>query len=406
MSVDFDPVKVGPRRRRVDPVRVLFLTVVLGLTLAIIKPWAPNATRDVPAPSVAVAPPATSSSGSPTPAPTARITRTAVSTDGSAPDWAEVAPVIKFHDQLGVRAILAARRPNVGSPATPRFQERWSRITPDLAGVDTAYVARDDQSIVALGVTFPPDVAPLDVRIWRLHANDELEWIDARPLEPADPVGAVTFAQVGASGTNSTAWPAGHYRIDILAEDTIHRIALQIPGRFGSVPAPDEWRQVDADATGPEASDPSAVRAGPFATVDGVGVPLATTTGPRMTEEEAWRRVHAEEMAGLGVSVVASASLPRATGLGVMLTSHAGVRLAIVRRVAPDAHFFATPMFGGISGSQGRTPWIAFAPRGGGFWPPGVYAITVRWTDATGLHAETWHVELRPGPKRDAVQTY
>jgi hypothetical protein len=81
-----------------------------------------------------------------------------------------------------------------------------------------------------------------------------------------------------------------------------------------------------------------------------------------------------------------------------MLTSHASVRLAIVRRLAPDANFLAQPMMGGISESQGRTPYLVFAPRGGGAWPPGVYAITVRWTDAGGLHVETWHVELTPGP--------
>jgi hypothetical protein len=34
-------------------------------------------------------------------------------------------------------------------------------------------------------------------------------------------------------------------------------------------------------------------------------------------------------------------------------------------------------------------------------WPPGVYAITVHWNDPAGVHAETWHVELRPGPIRD-----
>jgi hypothetical protein len=403
VSVDFDPVKLGPRRRRIDPVRVLILTVAAALAVAIVKPWAPSPTTDGPGPSVAAAPPSVPPSGSPTPGPTARTTRTAVSTGVPAPTWAEVAPIITAHDTLGVRAILVARRPNVGNPANPRFQEHWSRTTPDLAGVATAYVTRDEQSIVALGITFPTDAAPLDVRIWRLHANDQFEWIDARPLEPTDPIGAFTFAKVGPSGSDSESWPSGHYRIDILAEDAVHRIALQIPGRFGSVPAPDEWPQTLVNLVGPEESDPSAVRVGPFATVDGVAVPLATRTGALMTEEEEWRRVHAEDQAGLGASVVASAHLPRATGLGVMLTSHAGVRLAIVRRIAPDARFSAAPMLGGISESQGRTPWVAFAPRGGGMWPPGVYAITVRWTDPGGLHVETWHVELRPGPGADSV---
>ena len=121
-----------------------------------------------------------------------------------------------------------------------------------------------------------------------------------------------------------------------------------------------------------------------------------------MSDEEAWRTVLGES-GGLGRTAVATAYLPRATGLGVMLTNHAGVRLAIVRRLAPDARFLAAPMLGGISAVQGRTPWIAFAPRSGGAWPPGVYAITVHWTDPAGLHEETWHVELRPGPPAEPV---
>ena len=101
--------------------------------------------------------------------------------------------------------------------------------------------------------------------------------------------------------------------------------------------------------------------------------------------------------------MVATASLLRATGLGVMLTNHASIQLADVRRIAPDARFQAGPMVGGISNTQGGTPWVAFAPRAGGAWPPGVYAITVQWTDSTGRHDKTWHVELRPGLLGSAV---
>jgi hypothetical protein len=396
VSVDFDPVKIGPRPRRVDPVRALIVVVVAGLTLAIVKPWAFSATPEAPPQPVAVVPPSSSPSGSPTPAPTARIAQTAVSTGVPAPTWAEVGPVIRAHDEWGVRAILVARRPNVGTPANPRFQERWGRSQPDLAGVDTAYIARDDQSIVALGITFPPGVAPQDARIWRLHTNDEYEWIPAVPLEPADPAGSFTFARSGPDGQGTQAWAAGNYRIDVLTADMVYRMALQVPGRFGSVPAPDDWPPTEVNLVGPELSSHAGVRAGPFATMDGFAVPLATEGSALLSDEEAWRTV-IDETGGLGRTTVATAYLPRATGLGVMLTSHAGVRLAIVRRIAPDAKFFAQPMLGGISEVQGRTPWIAFAPRGGGAWPPGVYAITVRWTDPAGLHVETWHVELRPG---------
>jgi hypothetical protein len=400
VSVDFDPVKVGPRPRRIDPVRALILAIVVGLAVAIVKPWSLNATPDAPAPPVAVSEtsPSVAPSGSPTAATTARTVPTPVSTGVPAPTWDEVAPVIEKHDAWGVRAILVARRPNVGTPATPRFLERWSRTTPNSSTVEIARVARDDQAIVALGITFPSDIEPLDMRIWRLHTNDETEWIDARPLHPADRDGSFTFVRSDPAG-GSLSWPAGHYRVDLLAADQLYSIAVQVPGRFGFVPAPDDWPPTaEANLVPPDVSDPSGVRSGPFATVDGIGVPLGTQPSELMSDEEAWRTVIAGA-GGLGRTAVATAYLPRATGLGVMLTNHAGVRLAIVRRIAPDARFLAAPVLGGISETQGRTPWVAFAPRAGGAWPPGVYAITVRWTDPAGLHAETWHVELQPGPE-------
>jgi hypothetical protein len=401
VSVDFDPVKVGPGRRRIDPVRALIVAVVLGLTVAIVKPWAAIPTPDAPGPSVsALVPPSAGPSEAPTPAPTTRAASTVVSTSLPAPTWDELAPVIRSHDRWGVRAILVARRASPGTPVNPRFQERWSRTTRDLDGADTAYVARDDQSVIALGVTFPRDLEGLDARIWRLHSNDELEWIDARPLDRTDRNGSFTFVRSGPDGEGIETWASGRYRIDILGADALYRIAVEIPGRFGSVPAPDAWPATEADLVGPEESDPSGVQIGPFATVDGIGVPLAARPNPPMSEEEAWRQ-SIGGMGGFGGSIVATAYLPRATGLGVMLTNHAVVSLAIVRRIAPDATFQAAPTPGGISQLRGRTPYVAFATRTGGAWPPGVYAITVRWTDPSGVHAQTWHVELRPGPDSD-----
>ena len=397
MSVDFDPVKIGPRRRRVDPVRALIVVVVLGLVVAIVKPWSLNAAPDAPAPPVAVAEtsPSVAPAGSPTAAPTSRTVR-APSTGVPAPTWDEVAPVIEKHDAWGVRAILVARRPNVGTPASPRFLERWSRTTPNSSTVEIARVARDDQAIVALGITVPSDIEPLAMRIWRLHANDETEWVAARPLDLADRDGSYTFLRSDPAGA-SPSWPAGHYRVDLLAADQLYSIAVQVPGRFGSVPAPDDWPATEVNLVGPAESDPSGVQIGPFATVDGIGVPLLTRPHDLMSEEEAWRQNIGGPQGASGADV-ATAYLPRATGLGVMLTNHAAVRLAIVRRIAPDPRFLAAPMLGGISALRGRTPYIAFAPRAGGAWPPGVYAITVRWTDAVGLHDRTWHIELRPGP--------
>ena len=81
-------------------------------------------------------------------------------------------------------------------------------------------MARNDEEIVALGITFPSDVEPLDMRIWRLHANEQVEWIDARPLAPADRDGSFTFVRSGSDG-GVEAWLAGHYRVDLLAADQL-----------------------------------------------------------------------------------------------------------------------------------------------------------------------------------------
>ena len=39
MSVEFEPVKLGQRRRRLDPVRFGAIAMVVALMLAVLKPW-------------------------------------------------------------------------------------------------------------------------------------------------------------------------------------------------------------------------------------------------------------------------------------------------------------------------------------------------------------------------------
>ena len=144
-------------------------------------------------------------------------------------------------------------------------------------------------------------------------------------------------------------------------------------------------------------SDPSAVLSGPFATVDGEGLPLDVTPVDPLDETSAWA---ASEAPGSLVRrpTIVRVFLPRATGLGVMLTSHARIQSAGIARLAPDANLAPSTEVGGVSFNHGGTPWVGFAAPGGGAWPPGVYALTVSWSDGDGTHKDTWHVELRPGP--------
>jgi hypothetical protein len=404
VSIDFDRVKVDPARRRLDPARVVIVVVAIGLAVAIVKPWTLGPTPDAKPPPVALAEASASvaASGRPSASPATEIALPPTSSGIPAPTWAEVAPIIETHDAWGVRAILLARRPSLGIPASPRFVERWTRTTPNSSTVEIARVARDDQVVVALGVTVPSGIEPLDMRVWKLGANDVTRWIDGHSLDRTDRDGSFTFIRSDPAG-GALSWPAGHYRVDLLAADGSYSIAVQIPGRFGIVPAPDDSTSgIQVNVLAPDASDPSGVQFGPFAMVDGVGVPLEASQQASMSDEEAWRMIVEDEVTG-GSSRVASEYLPRASGLGVMLTNHADVTFAAIARLAPDARVSVAPMIGGISELRGQTPWVAFAPRAGGVWPPGVYAITVGWTDPAGWHRGTWHVELRPGPTRDVT---
>ncbi len=188
----------------------------------------------------------------------------------------------------------------------------------------------------------------------------------------------------------------GHYRIDLLIGERIDRITIQIPGRFGTVSEPDAWPAGVADLIRARDGDPSNVRRGPFVLVDGIGVPIASRSAQPLSELEAWTASTRADR--LRPGPVFAAYLPRATGIGALLTPHADIESAELRRVAPGALDEGPLMFGGISAWQGGTPFIIFAPAAGGAWPPGVYELSLRWTDDRRKHDSTWHLELRPGP--------
>jgi hypothetical protein len=258
-------------------------------------------------------------------------------------------------------------------------------------GAETATVGRTADPISMLGVTSPRDEVPRDVRIWRIHQFDQLEWIDASPIasEPSD--ASLLFIRPGLDGDTLTPWQPGQYRAEVLLADGIHRLWILVPDPFGVVPPLDTWTQ-DRPAIEASASDPSAITTGLFATVDGVGIPLPARQTGQLDDDAAWL-----DLSDGANDVIATAYLPRASGLGVMLTSHAAVSSATIQRLAPEARFDAPEAIGGISESQGGTPYVLFAAPDGTTWTPGVYAISVAWSDGAGAHVGTWHVELRPG---------
>ena len=395
-SAEFKPIKLGPRRRRIDPVAIGLVAVVAALGLAVVKPWGGGA------PGIAAVP-----SSAPPPASAAPPV---ISTRGALvpPTWSDVLPVISRRTEWGIRTIVigAATAPSAATPsaATPssaaskRYAERW--VAADFRGLDhaSAVVNGDDGAIVALGVTFPKDETPLAVRIWLDHSGGELEWMDAQSIDAVPAHGAYLFLRRSVAGAAVRSWGPGRYRVDVLLGKRIRRITVEIPDRTGVVPDPVAWPNDDARARVFNASALNGLPLGLFAEVGGAMVPLASSAGPELDETRAWLDVDPAATGPEPRSFVARTFQPHAFGLGVVLPPWSMVRSAVLRRLAaPDAT--SAPLVDGfITGSGSAISFVAFAPTGGAAWRPGVYALSVAWSDGDGAHDRAWHVELRPGP--------
>jgi hypothetical protein len=385
VSVEFDPQRLDRGRRRFEPAVIGAVVVVIAIVAAIAKPWDSAPMTPQPEASQAAV---TTTERPPSPTPTPRATQ-------AAPDWIAVTNAVTEHDAWGVTAILGHTPGAAGAtPVTPPpYTELWTPTSKDASGADTAVISRDGAEIAALGITVPDGVQPRGVRFWRLHQSNEFEWINAARIDNQAASHAPLLVRMPLlDGVVSVPWEAGQYRADVLTGNGIHRISVVIERQFGDVPGLDDWPIRTADTVAATASDPSAIRVGLFATVDGGAVSIPARESTPLGEAGAWR-----DLAAAGDSAVAAIYLPRATGLGVMLTSHAAVREATIRRLAPEPLSDPPRASGGISEAQGRTPYVVFAAPDAGVWAPGVYAVTVDWDDAAGAHHGTWHVELRPG---------
>ncbi len=385
MSVEFEPVKLGPRRRRVDPVAIGALVVAIGLVAAVFKPWDAGAAAEVtPGPSGL-----DELSG---PRSTAAVALPRILTLGTTllPSWEEIRTVVRPHDAWGIRAIVMK----------PSAAERWYPLLNDSEDIEERVdVDPDDGSVVGLGITFPAAHTPLDTRIWLVHRNG-LEWVDAQAINP-DPSGGAFLYRPRNLGGLARSWGAGTYRIDVLVEGEVRRFGVTIPNRFSIVPDPSELPAPQGELVGPETAALPDLPIGLFATVDGVAVPLPADEGPALDEAAAWLDVDP----GTGRasrSFVAAAFLARATGLGVMLPPGSVVQEAVLRRLAPEALTADPDRIDDAATTTGTlTSDVLFRPPGGGAWLPGVYQVSVVWADADGLHDRSWHVELRPGPVRE-----
>jgi hypothetical protein len=392
VSVDFDPVRLRPNRRRIDPVVVGIVVVVVGIAAALVKPWEGGGSATVATTRGPIVADATTAASA---GPVAIIAQPVQPPAPPPPSWSDMAPAVARHADWGVAALVVGPALASDAPPATAFLELWSPSVVNRGGGETAYVARDQQSIVALGVTVPAGTIAEDARIWRLHDDDRLEWVDAQPVTGRAADDPLLLIQPASGGLPYTSWTGGHYRVDVLTDTGIHRIAIEVPGRFGNVPDPDPWPPSLADLTAARRGDPTVTRQGLFVTVDGVSLDLPATAGTTLDEAGEWRAQLRQS--GDETPNVAVAHLPRANGVGVMFTEHAVVSSATIRRLAPDGLADSTPAFGGVSSLHGRTPYLVFTPTGGAAWAPGVYAISAAWADPAGAHTGTWYLELRPG---------
>lgn len=398
---EFEPVRIGPRRRRVDPVALGLVVIVVALAIAVVKPWAGDGSQ------VATVPSATPPTTPATPLPSTLDTRGAL----VPPLWADVRSVVERHPEWGIRTIVLGATPDPPDPAAPpsgpptpdgafvaqRYVERW--FPADLAGGDdaTAIVEEGEGSIVALGVTFPLNETPLDVRIWLDHEGGELEWMDAHPVNDVPGRGANLYLRRGVAGAAIRAWGPGRYRMDVLVGDDIRRIEVLIRDRDGRLPDPDPWFIGDRAIQPFDGSQLAGLAPGAFVQADGETVALDAAGGPALDDVGAWQDVDPSVAARGPTSFVARTYQPEAAHLGVVLPPYAAVQSATVRRLAPfDEPGFQDRQTAIVS--LAPLSFVAFAQPHGTVWAPGVYAISVAWDDADGPHDRTWHIELRPGP--------
>ncbi len=403
MSVEFEPVTLRPRRRRVDPVAIGAFVVVIGLVVAVLKPWNAGADPAGSGPDQAIvasssAPGASGSPGGPRATAAPVLPRILTASTASLAAWDRVRAALSPHDAWGIRAIVAEPSASL-APAPQQFAEHWDAVPDDPAGLPTIDIEPNERTVVAIGITFPAAHTPLDARIWLVHP-DRLEWIDTQAVDPDPSGGAFLYRVADREGTVQN-WGAGRYRIDVLVDGGIRRFGFTLPNRFDIVPDRSEPAVQPGGLVDPAQAALPDLRIGLFASTEGVSLPLAADAGPPLTEVGAWLNVDP----GTGRaprSFVSAVRLSAATGLGVMLPPGSRVQRSAIRRLAPAPLGTDAELVQNVAATHGSlNPHVLYRPPGGGAWTPGVYRLSVLWLDSAGTHDQSWHIELRPGPVRE-----
>jgi hypothetical protein len=406
VSVEFEPVRLEPRRRRADPVLLGALVVAIAVVAAVLKPWSWTETSSSEGTDAAIAPASAAPSGPVSPSPRdslADLPLASILTGDltTAVNWNNIRPAVRRHDEWGIRAIVVASARST-SAATARFVERWYPIpdsSADPGELPTVDLDFNDRTVVALGLTFRRDQMPLDARIWQSFPG-RLDWVDSEPVDPEPAGGGFLYQPFGPDGP-APAWNAGSYRIDVLVAGGVRRFGVTIPSRFSVAPAEaGEPPRSPSELAAPALFSVADLPVGLFAISEGAVLRLAADPRAGLDEASAWLNVDP----GTGRaprSDVATKYLPNAIALGVVLPRGSTVEETTIGRLAPDNRFQGHPnviVSGGLAGAS----YVEFDAPDGGVWRPGVYRISVIWVDEAGrAQLGSWHVELRPGPVRD-----
>lgn len=400
---EFEPAPLTPRRRRVEPVVVAALVVAAAIGLAVLKPWASpipddTVTRASPVGSGAIGDAATAR-----PSPTRASAAAAIVSTPPIP-WSIAADALEPHASWGVRAIVRGRQTGSGSPGDgpgTGLIERWTELESAADGTETALLPTADQGVLALGLTFPADELPLDVRIFR-DTERGWQWLDSEPLGPSPAVGAFLFAPPRIGEAFRPIWPTGAYRIEVLVGETIRRIDVDLPDRFEVVPdagfIPDEVRTGLISPFAPDLG--TAGRRGPFLVNAGRTVWLDAVGADALDPVEAWRSTPLAP-GGIERQQIVAAHAPRANGFGYLFAADATDLSVELARLQPegspgDVRRAAGARFAG----DDRLPFVVLRSPTGEPWLPGVYRMDVGWRDGGGVHRTSVYIELRPGPFR------
>lgn len=364
------------------------IVVVVAIAVAVVKPWdAGSGSASLPSPFGSIA----SAAIAPTPAPL----------DPSDPvDAAAVLAALQPHDMWGMQVVGW----ETGTSPEPTLVEHWLKVVPTPDGGVSPLDVTSDPPIVALGITSPSEVTPLDVRAWVRGTDRRWHALEIGSFDSDRPDAALLLPPPTVDGATLPAWPPGTYRFDLLMGQTIYRLDVTIDPDLPSAEVPvSHWATTTGDGSMAWLDD---IAAGPFAVSNGFVMRLASRGGPALRDPEAW----------LGLDgFVASAWLPSVTGLGVVLPSGSRDASAGIRRIAPEPGGPGVAMARvevDAGTSETGVPFVVFHTTAGERLDPGVYAIDVSWNEVSGSRSLTWHIDLRPGPAArsstllDAARTY